>query len=50
MSINEYIRGVKSGKFLPFEKSIWQRNFYDRIIRDENELNCIREYIYKNFF
>lgn len=27
---------------------IWQRNYYERIIRDENELNEIRKYIREN--
>jgi len=27
---------------------VWQRNYYDRIIRDEKELNNIREYIINN--
>ncbi len=27
---------------------IWQRNFYERIIRNENELNGIRKYIQNN--
>lgn len=27
---------------------VWQRNFYERIIRDETELNGIREYIRSN--
>lgn len=35
MSTNEYIRNVKNGKFPPFEKSVWQRNYWERIIRDE---------------
>ena len=26
----------------------WQKSYYDRIIRNENELNCIREYIINN--
>jgi len=26
----------------------WQRSFYDRIVRDEDELNRIREYILSN--
>jgi REP element-mobilizing transposase RayT len=26
----------------------WQRNYYERIIRDDNELNRIREYIIDN--
>ena len=28
--------------------SIWQRNFYDHIIRNDEELEKIREYIYNN--
>ncbi len=27
---------------------VWQRNYYEHIIRDENELNQIREYIRTN--
>ncbi|GAB4301624.1 MAG: hypothetical protein Kow0090_17180 [Myxococcota bacterium] len=27
---------------------IWQRNYYEHIIRNEKELNKIREYIYLN--
>jgi len=29
---------------------IWQRNYYERIIRDEPELNRIRKYIIENPF
>ena len=32
---------------IPREK-IWQRNYYDHIIRDERSLNEIREYIKNN--
>ena len=28
--------------------SLWQRNYYERIIRNERELNRIRQYIYDN--
>jgi REP element-mobilizing transposase RayT len=27
---------------------VWQRNYYERIIRDENELAATREYIMYN--
>jgi putative transposase len=30
------------------EMKIWQRNYYDRIIRDEEELNRIRNYVATN--
>ena len=48
MTTNEYIRGVKTGVFPPFDKRIWQRNYYEHIIRDKDELNDIREYIINN--
>jgi putative transposase len=31
-----------------FDQFIWQRNFYDRIIRDDSELKRIQEYIRNN--
>ncbi|MBU1104656.1 hypothetical protein KJ664_02010 [Patescibacteria group bacterium] len=48
MSTNEYIRLVKSGALPPFEKSVWQRNYYEHIIRTKNELNRIQFYIKEN--
>ena len=27
---------------------VWQRNYYDRVIRNERELDNIRQYIYEN--
>ena len=48
MSTNEYIRGVKQNIYSPFKKHLWQRSYYDRIIRNEKELKSIREYIYYN--
>ena len=48
MSTNEYIRGVKSGVLPPFIKSVWQRNYYEHIIRTKNELNRIQFYIKEN--
>ena len=48
MTANEYIRRVKTKEFPRFEKSIWHRNYYERIIRDDGEWNAFREYIGKN--
>lgn len=45
---NQYIHGVKEGKFSPFEKYFWQRNYYEHIIRDERSLENIRNYIIQN--
>ena len=48
LTTNEYIRGVKNGKFPPFEKRIWQRNYHEHIIRNEQSLEKIQNYIIHN--
>ena len=48
MTTNEYIRNVRDGLYVPFEKAVWQRSYYDRIIRNEDELYEIRKYILEN--
>jgi len=44
----EYIRGVKTFGWTPFDRRLWQRNYYEYIIRHEETLNCIRRYIAEN--
>ncbi|MGD9159077.1 MAG: hypothetical protein PVG39_11770 [Desulfobacteraceae bacterium] len=29
-------------------KNVWQRNYYEHVIRNEDELNLVREYIVNN--
>ena len=48
MTINAYIRGVKHNNWQPFPGKLWQRNYWDHIIRNESELHRIREYIRNN--
>ena len=48
MTTNEYIRHVKQDGWKPFHGKLWQRNYYEHIIRNENELNQIRDYILNN--
>jgi len=45
---NTYIKMVKNGTLPPFEKRIWQRNYYEHIIRNENDYVCLIEYIQNN--
>lgn len=54
-NISNIIRGFKSSTTSKINKlrntpgiQIWQPRFYDRIIRDERELNNVRNYIIKN--
>ena len=44
----KYILGVKENNWPLFDKRLWQRNYYDHIIRSEKSLNYIREYIVNN--
>ncbi|MCI0798339.1 MAG: transposase [Chloroflexi bacterium] len=48
MTTNEYIRCVKQCGWPPFSKRVWQRNYYEHIIRDESALGRIRRYIVDN--
>ncbi|MFC1485140.1 transposase [bacterium] len=48
MTTKRYCDGVKQKKWQIFNKKLWQRNYYEHIIRNENELNKIREYISNN--
>ena len=45
---NDYINGVKNGLFPPFEKHIWQRNYFEHIIRNNQDLYETRKYISEN--
>jgi REP element-mobilizing transposase RayT len=48
MTTNAYIREVKQSDWQAFEGKLWQRSYHDRIIRNETELNAIRQYIVNN--
>ena len=48
MTTNKYIHQVKTDGWESFNKRLWQRNYYDHIIRNEKSLNKIREYISNN--
>jgi len=45
---DEYIRGVRQLHWQPFDRKLLQRNYWEHIVRDEQELNRIREYIINN--
>lgn len=45
---NEYIKMVKNKTLPPFQKRIWQRNYYEHVIHDENDYMRIAEYIINN--
>jgi len=44
----EYGRGVEAENWPRYRDRLWQRNYHERIIRDEDELIRIRQYIAHN--
>jgi len=48
MTTNEYILGVNHSNWPPFSGKLWQRNYFEHVIRNENELTRIRQYICDN--
>ena len=48
MTTNEYMRNVKANGWSPFKDHLWQRSYYEHVIRDEKDLDSIRCYITDN--
>jgi REP element-mobilizing transposase RayT len=48
MTTNEYFRNVYEKGWQGLHGRLWQRNYYERIIRNEKELMKISEYIRNN--
>ncbi len=48
MTTNEYIKCVKDGLLPPFDKKLWQKSYYDHIIRNQDDYNEVWEYIENN--
>ena len=43
-----YRREVRECGSQPFADRLWQRNYYEHVIRDEDELDSVRQYIAEN--
>ena len=48
MTTNDYIRGVKEGLYYPFRKRLWQRGYYEHVIRNEQDYLEAWQYIENN--
>ena len=48
MTTKRYIDGVRHHGWPAFAGRLWQRNYYEHVIRSEQSLNRIREYIAEN--
>ena len=45
---NHYIKMVKNGTLPPFNKRIWQRNYYEHVIRDDVDYERVAIYTINN--
>jgi len=48
LTTRAYIRGVREEGWPAFEGRLWQRNYWERVVRNERELVAIQEYIANN--
>ena len=48
LTTNNYIVGVRENGWPRFPGRLWQRNYYEHIIRNESSLNKLRQYIEDN--
>ena len=48
LTTKRYIDGVNQKGWQYFQTRLWQRNYYEHVIRNEDDLNRIKEYISTN--
>jgi len=48
LTTHAYIQGVHQVSWPAFEKRLWQRNYWEHIIRNEQEYQAIIQYIREN--
>lgn len=48
LGLGEIVRRLKAKITRKFEQDVWERNYYEHVIRNEKALNRIREYIISN--
>ena len=48
LTTHKYFKGVKQNNWTPFNDRLWQRNYYEHVIRNDIDLADTREYILNN--
>ena len=48
ITTRQSIDGINQKNWPPFNGKLWQRNYYEHVIRDENDIDRIRQYIIEN--
>ena len=44
----EYVRGVKTMDWTPFHERLWHRNYYEHVVRHDESLRDLQQYILDN--
>lgn len=48
MTTNDYMKNIKNLRWKPFDQRIWQRNYFEHVIRNEKDFDEISWYIENN--
>jgi putative transposase len=48
LTTRKYILGVRESGWTPFEKRLWERNYFERVLRNDSELETRRHYTLEN--
>ncbi len=48
LTTRRYIDGVEKSNWQRFDTRLWQRSYYEHVIRDERDYESIVEYIWTN--
>lgn len=48
MTTKTYMDGVAKTIWIPFNKKLWQRNYYEHVIRNDGDYDRIYEYVINN--
>jgi len=48
LTTHQYLQGVRQSGWQPFPGKLWQRNYYERVVRDYEEWQHIHDYIAAN--
>ena len=48
LTTRRYIDGVKNQNWPRFDNRLWQRNYYERVIRNDREHQALVDYVYAN--
>ncbi len=48
LTTNAYIRGVHDLQWTPFDRQLWLRNYWERVVRDDAEWSAMQHYIVNN--